>query len=155
MHEKNVSPTKFTLRLRAKGPSAFSLIEVCVAIGIVAFAMMTSVGILPMAMDVFQKAKRDTIHANILIRISGEANSIPFDRLEEIQGARYFDEQGLKVSEAGDSIYTVHVVVADARPLPGQDIGSKAAKEVQLEFEDINQPRDLHHYTVVVANLGK
>ncbi len=106
---------------RAVAPSSgFSLIEVVLAISIVAFGFIAIFGLLPIGMGLFKTALQTSVHTQIVQRIITDAEQTDFDTLVS-QGipTRYFDDEGNEF-EATDprvsqSLYTAFVTV---KPLP-------------------------------------
>jgi uncharacterized protein (TIGR02598 family) len=90
---------------------AFSLIETALALGIVAFAFVGLMGMLPAGLATFRKAMDTTVSAQIVQRIVSDAEQSDFDNLSAdaassnpnfyIMKTRYFDDQGSEVITAG------------------------------------------------------
>jgi uncharacterized protein (TIGR02598 family) len=101
-----MSPRTFTSpHLR----SAFSLIEVLLAIGLMTFALLVIFSLLPAGMSSLQDANRQIVQTEIYNTLGAELSSTPFDRLANYQSTRfpaYFDNEGNEVA-SGDSIFTV------------------------------------------------
>lgn len=103
-------------RLRA----GFSLIEVTLSIGIVAFAFVAVFGLLPAGMSNFRQSMNITVGGQIAQRVINEAQQTDFDELVKdasgtaITGTnatgrkslRYFDEQGVEVIPAAQTLTT-------------------------------------------------
>jgi uncharacterized protein (TIGR02598 family) len=100
---------------------AFSLVEVVLAIGVVAFAFVAILGLLPAGMTQFRQAIDTTVCAQIAQRVIGDAQQTEFDTLIDKQNLpsgssldhytfrapkvtspeiRYFDERGGEVIPA-------------------------------------------------------
>ena len=111
---------------RKASSAGFSLIEVVMAIGIVAFAYIALFGLLPSGMSMFSKATDNSIGSQILQRVVGDAQQADFTALvngggglEKRQpGYRYFDYQGIEVPSMHGSIYTAEVTVVPTTELP-------------------------------------
>jgi len=81
---------------------AFTLVEVAIAFAVLAFAMITLLGLLPLALTTFRETKRDTMHANILQYITSAANLTPYTNLSPTSTTPFavsttpwtFDDQG-------------------------------------------------------------
>lgn len=86
----------------------FSLIELTISIGIVAFAMMALIGVMPIGMAASQEAMRQTAHAHILGQISSDLGMMSFDDVDSYVSKDYFfDYEGQRVDTKGDSVFTV------------------------------------------------
>ena len=89
----------------AKG---FSLVEVVLAIGVVAFAFLAIFSLLPVGLGVFREAMDTSVSAQIVQRVVGDATETEFEQLiaNPTSGnyyalpVRYFDAQGTEVKVA-------------------------------------------------------
>jgi uncharacterized protein (TIGR02598 family) len=101
-------------RHRLSSPTAFSLVEITLAIGIVAFAFVALLGLVPVGLDNFRQSLDTSVRSQIVQRLATEAQQTDFDRLVALtQRLRYFDDEGTEVQEMEKtrSIYTVKVEV--------------------------------------------
>jgi uncharacterized protein (TIGR02598 family) len=115
---------------RTPGTLGFSLVEIALAIGIIAFAFVAMFSLLPVGMNIFREAMDTSISAQIVQRIVGDAEETDFDTLKDDPAnsksgffyalpLRYFDDQGSEVkvqnpaspsaSERLKILYTVRV----------------------------------------------
>lgn len=86
-------------------PGGFSLVEVVLAIGVVAFAFVAIFSLLPVGMGVFRQAMDTSVSAQIVQRVVGDATETEFEQLiaNPAKGnyyalpVRYFDDQGTEV----------------------------------------------------------
>ena len=111
----------------------FSLVEVVIAIGIVAFAFVGVFSLIPAGMGVFREGMDASISAQIAQRIASEASQSDFDALVpgdsnsaegvSIGGSsgqfyalplRYFDDQGTELG-LGDGTATVPTLTEDEK----------------------------------------
>lgn len=101
--------------------AGFSLVEVCLAIGIVVFGFVSIVGLLPAGMDAFHSSMDTSIGAQLVQRILNEAQQTDFYVLVggnppptnyEFIPLRTFDEQGteLTAGQTASAVYQVHAV---------------------------------------------
>lgn len=113
----NPHPRDFSRQSPATGMScssqkAFSLVEVAMAIGIVAFAFVALLGMLPTGMNTFQKAMETSLTSQIADKIASDLQGADFytllseARLPHQNGTgelhapmprRYFDDQGTEI----------------------------------------------------------
>lgn len=94
--------------------SAFSLIEVAIAVGIAGFAFISVFGLVPTGLNTFHQALDCTVRSTIIQRVLADAQQADFDELIQdstgtlISGIgatgnkaiRYFDDQGNEVVPA-------------------------------------------------------
>lgn len=143
----------------------FSLVEVTLAIGIVAFGVVAVMGVLPLAMVSVREAMDRVTEMNLVREFSGEALHTPYSRLEEwaAAGPRYFDEQGIRCGAEGAHFEVTIEVVAPVFPVaPGMDLGaipSLASSSRVVRVGILRRPRaapesDRKTHTLHVANCG-
>lgn len=112
--------------LPGKARAAFSLVEVVMAIGIVAFAFISVLGMIPTGLSTFRQAMNTSVGSQIAQRVINDAQQMDFLTLSnQTSGSfRYFDDQGneLDVSAQGDApsnaIYHVRMVVTGSTATP-------------------------------------
>jgi len=139
-------------RYRRQG--AFSLVEICMAIGIVAFAFTTIVGMLPVGLTIFRKANDISVSSQIVQRVINEAQQTGFDILIEddsgatisgttgLKAIRYFDERGgevipvtsgaLSSKEKSEIVYWVNTRITPATAITGRTNVKLATVTVQI-----------------------
>lgn len=107
----------FTRRLRPRG---FSLIEVVLCIGIVAFAFLAILGLLPAGLGNFRQSIDNTVGSQIVQRLVGEAQQTDFPTLTASTAPvlRYFDDQGNEMTSSQNYLYTAEISVQAPTTLP-------------------------------------
>ena len=114
--------------------AAFSLVEVTLAIGVMGFAFVAIIGLVPVGLSNFRQTKNVSVASDIAARILSELQDTPFTNLVGATTAgqswsltkvdnstgntiifRYFDDQGteLKSTDSG-IVYQVNVCVVNA-----------------------------------------
>lgn len=122
------APLSRSMQRAPRQPRAFSLVEVVLSIGVIAFAFIGVFSLLPAGMNAFREGMDASISAEIAQRIISEAEQSNFDALvpsggNPIDGVtvggsagqfyalplRYFDDQGteLGVSDTSTSVPTL------------------------------------------------
>ena len=106
-------------RLHHRG-DGFSLIEVVIAVGIAAFALVTIMGLLPAGLSTFNKSINMSVGTQITQRVFSDMQASDFSTLQSTN--RYFDEQGAELPAASNNavncIYWVRVDLA-TNPVTG------------------------------------
>ncbi len=152
-------------RLRRRG--AFTLVEVTLAVGIMGFAFVAIVGLVPVGLTNFRQTKNASVASQISERMYSEVQNTTFERLtkpgktwrlpvSDAEGAsvvRYFDDQGQELGAYGPTaLYQVNVRVASATPFvqpgaadhrpvpPNPDL---ATVTIQIAYNPGNLPLDL------------
>ena len=139
------------MKMKSRANSGFSLIEISLAIGVVAFAFVAILGLLPTGMNTFRKAVDTSVSTQIVQRVLNEAMQTDFDEMinnleRAKQGEvvahefRYFDDQGGEVDaeDIKSSIYTVSTLVKPYTDLPSTSSSRIAPKSLNLATVMIN-----------------
>lgn len=151
-------------RLRRIRRAGFSLIEIMLAIGIIAFAFIAIFGLIPGGLRIFRQAMDASVGSQIAQRVVSDAQQTDFDQLvtdengNAITGVnstgrkavRYFDEQGTEIDATdaalvAKAIYHVNTRVTPATRLPksGTSTGDNtnlATVTIQVAYNPGNQP---------------
>jgi len=92
--------------------AAFSLIEVTIALGIFAFAMIPVIGLAASGMKTLRNSMDDSVQIDIVRKTVGEAMRVPFANLSAAFDKQifYFDDEG--VQQASSNAQTVFVASA-------------------------------------------
>src|SRR5256885_2028896 len=96
---------KFSPLLPAnRRPTGFTLIEVALAIGVIAFAFVALLALLPAGLTTFRSSMNISVGAQIFQKVVNDAEQADFDALVKQETAdgtsfavlplRYFDEEG-------------------------------------------------------------
>ena len=119
-------------RLRARG--GFTLVEVVLAIGVVAFAFVGLFALLPSGLSLFRQAMDTSMGSQISQQVVGEAEQADFDTLVSTQNPtggqnnqfytlplRHFDDQGTELQLPTDGSVPAHTLytVRTRGSLPG------------------------------------
>ena len=150
--------------------SGFSLVEVVLAIGVVAFAFVGIFALLPAGMGVFRQAMDTSVSAQIVQRIASDAVETDFDELISNSPSgnyytlpvRYFDDQGSEVKVADPAspssaekagppgiLYWVRVRgTVPGQPNPGGALSGYPLPTSGTSFS----PRDSTLLTIQIAN---
>jgi hypothetical protein len=89
----------------ASTPSAFTLIEVVLALGIVTVAMVTMIGLLPVGLGTLRDAMDATVKGGIVQRVTSDMLTTPYSQIVNSMGSGtpvktyYFDQEGFYVGE--------------------------------------------------------
>lgn len=108
------------------------LLETVIALGIVAFALVPMIGLLPIGMNAYRDSIDRTMSSRIVQQIFGEfaVGASP----SSTQPTRFFDFMGQETSSASavETIYTVNVVTSTSK-LPGDQDTDRALCRVNVE----------------------
>lgn len=159
-------PLPFTLWLHG----GFSLVEVVIAMGIIAFALVALLGLMPVGLSTLRNAFDLTAEGMIVQKISSEACLTPFTKLAANYGNKtfYYDLEGLYLTNSPASApaltrYWVTTTVTDPG-FPGSDKVSTAnplKKNLQtLSIQVITAPsasavkKNTNFYQILIPSSG-
>ncbi len=121
-------PSPATRQDDARGRFAFSLVEVALALGILSFALVGLMGILPVGLSTFHRSTDNSTGAQIAQRLINEAGQTDFSTLVGTVAStpvvRYFDNEGNELPAANKSqaVFNTNLVVTSGTAgtaLPG------------------------------------
>lgn len=96
-----VSPSNCSRPIPRIKVRAFSLVEVAMALGVFAFAILGLVGLIPVAVNTHREAKQDTVLSQITQRLSAEVLLTDVQLLSDLDGfERAFDAEGREVASS-------------------------------------------------------
>jgi uncharacterized protein (TIGR02598 family) len=151
-------------RLRRRGVVGFSLVEVALAVAIIAVAYTGILALLPNGLNIFRQAMDATVSSQIIQRVLNEAKETDFNALiagstgttnetilainslDPSKGTvRWFDDQANELSSPNDAIYHVitRIMPATALPKTGtatSDNANLATVTVQVANNPVNRP---------------
>lgn len=147
---------------RVDSRRGITLVEVAMALGIIAFSMTTLLALMNVGLQTFQSSMEATVRADIARRVAAEFRASPFSDLGLNSGmpeTRYFDEQGLEVDSASDAFLEVRLGRQAGAALPGTTASSDALGWVKLEFytrydRNGGQPSPSHVLPLLISDNG-
>ena len=145
----SLPPSRFPFRRRSPGSPGFSLVEVALALGLVSFAFVSLLGMLPSGLNTFQSAIDTAVGAQIIQRVVGDAQQTDFEALVEQQPAafrkpvRFFDDQGNELPGAAGAIYHVNTRVTPVSGLPKDKEAAENLHLATVTFQIANNPGNL------------
>lgn len=161
MKSNRIPPLTLPVACRRRAASrAFSLVETALALGIVGFAFVGLMGMLPAGLATFRSAVDTTVGAQIAQRVAADAQQADFDKLVPksstdfvVLETRYFDDQGNEVKQTSLSkIYEVRTRAS----APGSPDSDAAQASNFTSLPDKNgtrfHPRDSTILTIQIAN---
>lgn len=138
----------------------FSLVEVTISLGLVAFIAVSVIGLLPTGLSAMRNAVSQTVEAQIVRSIAGQSVVANFTNLTA-GSPFYFDHEGQSMASADNATYTV-TVSQHAPVFPGSERAAAGLSEslVNLRIEIVGRPTPqavgtTTVRTLQVANYGK
>jgi uncharacterized protein (TIGR02598 family) len=127
-----------------KGPllgecRAFSLIEVVIAIGIFAFAIVPIIGLLGSGMGTLKDSMSDTVRSDIARRVVGEYQRMPYSNLlSGTSVTNFYDVEGVPTNSSS-GIFMAIVSLSNAPSLITTDTNNALMLSVTVRhFRDTN-----------------
>lgn len=119
-------------RKRSRKLNGFTLVEVTIALGVVAFGFIAILGLLPTGLNTFRSAMDNSVGAQIAQKVINDAQQKDFDTLVasgNTSTVRYLDDQGneLGISDKAKAIYHANTRVVTATGMPGASTNSNLA----------------------------
>ncbi len=106
-------------RFLERKSDGFSLVEVAVALGIVAVAMMSIMALVPLGLTTMHEAVEINVQTRVVQQLHNEARQTPFNRLSGAPGAfsahspRYYTDEGDEVASSDPAAtYVAFLTVA-------------------------------------------
>ncbi len=141
--------------------AGFSLVEVTLAIGIVAFAFLSILAMLPVGLATFDRAVNATVEARIAQQIFSDAQQVKFEDLGDTAGRSYFDAEGRLLGTGGTApdgwVYNA-VVNPPASKFSASQFTSTVtvdiAKNRRVDAALKNERGAVRTFVFVVADVG-
>jgi len=128
-----VSSLRRSVRVRKK-QAGFSLIEIALALGVVSFAFVSILSLVPLGMSMFHSAVDISVGTQISQRVVNDLQQADFGTLvNSSQPIRYFDEQGQEVSSTV-GIYQVNIQVQPSLALPGASTANSNMAHILIQI---------------------
>lgn len=157
------APTMIHVPLRSRNTSApgFTLVEVLLTLGVLAFAMIPLVGLMPIGLHQAREAMNLTVVSQIGQRLVMEANESNLATLEGIAAGAglQFDGQGNLTTESGRSAFRATYTFqhpANGNSAAGEisarlNVTSQKFRVLQIEILNLAAPRDVRNPVVFTA----
>jgi uncharacterized protein (TIGR02598 family) len=125
-----------------RSPRGFSLIEVTIALGIFAFALIALFGLLPTGLTTFRSSIDRSVASQIAQNIISEARQTEFSSLSTLAtpagSPKKFTEDGDETTEASKTIYVAKVEVDTSVSLPAAPTPNTSMAKIRVRV--VNSP---------------
>ncbi len=152
---------------------AFSLVEVSLALGIISFAFVALLGLIPVGLGSAATAIDATVETQIMQRVTTMARQAKFSELakldrhpgQEENGVEkpdfFFDEQATEVVgdaeiAAQDYVYTAAVTLKESTEVPSDQasLSNPNLATINIHIKRISAPKAGRLVSVLIANNG-
>ncbi len=136
--------------------TAFSLIEVTIALGIFAFAMIPIIGLVTSGMKTLRNSMDDTVQINLVRKTVGEAMRIPFTNLSAAFDNQlfYFDDEGVQQASSNSQTVFVASALVTAPPSILASDGS-IAQILQVTVQHFADTNNKTVYSQLIVNTAQ
>ena len=114
---------------------AFTLVEITLAMGIISVVIVSMLGTMSVGLSTIKDAADDTMHAQLLARLSATARQTPFPQIEALAAAGPFDfdSSGQPTTLSGNARYraTLQAAAGAQDSYPGAPAGSNPAVKTE------------------------
>ena len=142
-------------------PPPFTLVEVSLACGIISFALVSILGLIPVGLNTLRETMDQTVEGQIVQKSSAQILLMPFSQLQMNYATAqnfFYDSEGEAVSGANDAAYTVTISPPANAIYPGfsnaptPESGSLCLMQINVKkLQGIRAP---NRYNVYIANSG-
>jgi uncharacterized protein (TIGR02598 family) len=152
-----VKPRRSKNRSRQSG--GFSLIEIVIAIGLAAFAIVGLIGLMPQGLTTLKQSRSDSLRAEILKSVANTAKQTDFSLISSLNGTNfYFDADGVLVTSGSpDALYQAVLGTNSANvPASGSSYTLPGAIEVSVNIcrkDNTNSESTTH--TLIIPDNGR
>ncbi len=134
---------------------AFTLVETTIAMGIVAFAMVPILGLVPMGLGVFRNAISFTAEAQIVQALSNEILLTEYSLVTNKYASTnlsYYSDEGDLLSSASDpaALYTAKVALCDVSAPADASVTAAGSKCAIIEISNVAHPANPKKYSLVI-----
>ena len=143
----------------AHAKSAFSLIEVTIASGIVGCALLAVMGAISTGSNIQRQAINATIQAQIMQNVMGALRQSDWSKISDTTASGwsgtklYFDSRGVVTDQAA-AVYTATPAVSASVSLPGASANTNMAR-VSVQILKNGSTNDSVTVSAIIANNGQ
>ena len=144
---------------RLAAVKGFTLVETVLALGVVSFAMVGMLGMVPIGLENSRKAMNLTVEPSIVQSVAGDLQRTEYKMLAN-PGAKgstlYFDDQGVPVATADNPnrIYTVVIGAPKALEAKTSDsadlVAAEAGRSIPVTVTNRANPAAPNSYSVII-----
>lgn len=139
----------------------FSLVEVTLALGIVAFAVIAILGLSATSFQSLSDSRNAETSRNIYRTVSGALINSPFVSLPNAETIRAFDGSGFAAAADAETIFRARITPMPAAAIGGGDISQEAGRVFQVAIYHapgsvaLREDRKIFSAPVVVSRREK
>jgi uncharacterized protein (TIGR02598 family) len=156
----NRSILSLVSRRMTTGQEGFSLVEILLAMGIVLFACLSILGVVPIGLSTLRDSGQNSVTSQIVDRIHGELQQADFTTLTQggkVPSEEDFDSQG-NLLPALDSTapFKAYITVIPSTTLPGTSTESSNLATVQILIQShqgqVSASQNIQAFSLLMAD---
>ena len=108
-------------KLKLSSQRAFTLVEITIAVGIIAVVSIPAFALLAIGTDLNQDSQRKVFVSQIIDQVSREVGQTPYSEIPDSYPLFIFDAGGIRLSDPADPerLYIARVTIDKSATLPG------------------------------------
>jgi uncharacterized protein (TIGR02598 family) len=154
-------------RFRQARKRGFSLMEVTIAVAIIAFTCIPLIGMLPAGMKTMRDGQREAVGAEIVRLLTNELSMSNWGDTNDLETwedhLRYFDSEGIPLESDDLAVFTAKIEVGDETTLPGAPYPNPFLKRVTIKVthkpevlnDRFTNPKFHRTYSMLIAKMDK
>lgn len=143
----------------------FSLMEVTIAVSIIAVTCIPLIGMLPAGMKTMRDGQHEAISAEIIRALTNELSMSDWSDTNDLQDwendFRYFDREGIPLEDAEGAVFTARIDVGRETSLPGapnrneflQTVTIKVTPKPEVVKDRFTNPKFHRTYSMLIARM--
>ena len=152
-------------RPRRRFGRGFSLMEVTIAVSIIAVTCIPLIGMLPAGMKTMRDGQREAISAEIIRALTNELSMSNWSDTNDLQdwedGFRYFASEGIALEDKDGAVFTAKIDVGKETTLPGaperneflQTVTIKVTPKPEVVKDRFDNPKFHRTYSMLIARM--
>lgn len=146
-------------RRRSRNSGGFSLIEIVIAIGLAAFALVGLIGLMPQGLITLKQSRSDSLRAEILKSVANTANQTDFSLMSSLNGTNfYFDGDGVLVSSNSlEALYRA-VLSTNSASVPASTSAYTLPGAIKVSVaihRNVNTNSEATVHTLIIPDNGR
>lgn len=152
---------------RHRAHRGFSLMEVTIAVAIIAFTCIPLIAMLPTGMKTMRDGQREAVGAEIVRLLTNELSMSNWNDTQDLEtwedDFRYFDNEGIPLEQKDHAVFTAKIEVGNDTTLPGAPSKNPFLKRVTIKVthkpevlsERFTNPKFHRTYSMLIAKMDK
>lgn len=138
-----------------RGQKAFSMVEMALAMGVVSFAMISLLGLLPVGLSIARDTIDITVQSQVTQLISNQVQLTDYKNIGDWNGQQlYFNGQGLPEEDESKGVFKAVLGIQGMDNSVVGVVSTDAGCTVLVSITNIKRPQSTCTTSFIVANSG-